>query len=232
MENNGSEIVRQEMLRLYGGNFERMGSKAQTLFHNDRESQYERFDMLSRLFDHETEPFTVHEIGCSMGDFGDFLRERYPLARFSGSDIYAPFVELCRQRFPDGEFFVRDVSEQLPNDRYDYVVTCGTFNILGASPRAEWQAYIYQMLVAMYALTRRGVGLTFLTIYYDPGRNRADLFYQDEKELMDFAIRNLSRHVVLDAMGPLYEYALRVYRPTYIHSLYQQQAFAKYFKAK
>jgi cyclopropane fatty-acyl-phospholipid synthase-like methyltransferase len=220
MDSNGVMIVRQEMLKLYGGNFERMGSKAQTLFHNDRESQYERFGMLGRLFEHEKEPFTVHEIGCSMGDFGDFLRERYPLARFSGSDIYPPFVELCRQRFAEGEFYVRDVSERLPDDRYDYVVTCGTFNILGESPRAEWQAYIYQMLDAMYALARRGIGLTFLTTYYDPGRNRADLFYQDEKELMDFATRNLSRHFMLDEMGPLYEYSLRVYRPEYVQSWY------------
>jgi hypothetical protein len=225
-------IVNQTMLRLYGGNYERQGNNPQVLFHNDQESQYERFAMLGRLFDREAQPFTVHEIGCSMGHFGDFLRERYPLAIFSGSDIYGPFVELCRERFSKNEFFLRDITAELPNDRYDYVVTCGTFNIAGDAPRDEWQASIYRMATAMYALAQRGIGLTFLTNYYDPGYAREDLFYQDEKALMDFTVRNLSRHFELDEMGPLYEYGLRVYRPEYVHTLYPQPAFAKYFRQK
>jgi hypothetical protein len=230
MEINTMDAVTQEMLKLYGGNFEQMGNKEQALFHNDQESQYERFVMLVRLFERETEPFTVHEIGCSMGHFGDFLRERFPLASFSGSDIYPPFVTLCRERFPNNEFFVRDITKELPDERYDYVVTCGTFNIIGDCPTSEWQVAIYRMMTAMYALARRGVGLTFLTTYYDPGYNRADLFYQNEKLLMDFVVRNLSRHFELDEMGPLYEYGIRIYRPEHIHRLYPQRAFAKYFK--
>jgi hypothetical protein len=225
-------VVTQEMLRLYGGNYEQAGDKPQVLFHNDQESQYERFHMLGRLFARETEPFTVHEIGCSMGHFGDYLRERYPLATFSGSDIYAPFVDLCKERFPDCDFFVRDIGQELPADRYDYVVTCGTFNIPGDCPRDAWQANIYQLAKAMFAIAKRGIGLTFLTTYYDPGRNRADLFYQDEKGFMDFAVRNLSRHFELDEMGPLYEYGIRVYRREYVQALYPQSAFAKYFRPK
>lgn len=226
------KAVQQEMLRLYGGNYEQAGDKPQVLFHNDQESQYERFAMLGRLFAQETEPFTVHEIGCSMGHFGDYLQQFHPLARFSGSDIYQPFVDLCRERFPASEFFRRDIVETLPMDQYDYVITCGTFNIPGDAPRDQWQAYIYQMAAAMYALARRGMGMTFLTTYYDPGRNRADLFYQNEKELMDFAVRHLSRHFELDEMGPLYEYGIRVYRPEYVRTRYPQAAFAKYFRPK
>jgi hypothetical protein len=230
METNRVDVVTQEMLKLYGGNFEQMGDKEQALFHNDQESQYERFAMLVRLFERETEPFTVHEIGCSMGHFGAFLRDHFPLATFSGSDIYPPFVKLCCERFPGNKFFVRNITRDLPDDRYDYVVTCGTFNIIGDCPIDEWQAAIYRMVTAMYRLASRGVGLTFLTTYYDPGRNRADLFYQNEKQLMDFVVGNLSRHFELDEMGPLYEYSIRIYRPEYIHKLYPQPAFTKYFK--
>lgn len=226
------KAIQQEMLRLYGGNYEQAGDKPQVLFHNDQESQYERFAMLGRLFAREKEPFTVHEIGCAMGHFGDYLRLFYPLAHFSGSDLYGPFVELCRERFPTSHFFQRDIVEGLPAERYDYVVTCGTFNIPGNAPRDQWQAYIYQMAAAMYALARRGIGMTFLTTYYDPGRDRPDLHYQDEKKLMDFAARQLSRHFVLDEMGPLYEYAIHVYQPDYIQRCYPQPAFAKYFRPK
>jgi hypothetical protein len=120
--------------------------------------------------------------------------------------------------------------ESLPEDRYDYVVLFGTFNVAGDSPRDVWQSYIYSMLAAMYGLCLKGCGMTFLTTYYDPGFDRAELHYQDEKALMDYTVRNLSRHFAIDASGPLYEYSLRIYRPEYVHTLYTEAAFERYFK--
>jgi Methyltransferase domain len=120
------------------------------------------------LFPGETETFTVHEIGCALGHFGDFLQERFPRAQFSGSEIYEPFVEKCRKRFPQGEFFLRDITETLPPDRYDYVfIGAGTFHIPGTAPRDQWESFIYSMLSAMYAMAKKGIGSTFLTGYAD-----------------------------------------------------------------
>jgi Methyltransferase domain len=222
--------ITREQRRLYSELYETYGDDARALFHADEASQHERFDMLARAFSNESGPFTVHEIGCALGHLGEFLRERTPQAVFSGSDIVEQFVATCRRRHPQGEFFVRDVSTQLPEDRYDFVVLCGTFNIPGSTPREQWQEFVYSMLRAMYAMAKKGIAATLLTTYYDPGRERSDLFYQDESQLMDFAVRELSRHFELDSAGPLYEYALRVYRPEYIHERYPQQGFAKYFK--
>lgn len=224
--------IADEQRRLYLELYGRHGDDAKALFHNDQESQYERFGMLGRLFAREAGPFTVHEVGCALGHFGDYLRERFPQAVFSGSDICEPFVEACRRRFPEGQFFLRDITEKLPEDRYDYVVLCGTFNIPGNTPREPWQRFVYAMLRAMYALAHKGIGVTFITTYIDPGRERADLYYQDEKRLLDFTVKELSRHFELDRFSPLYEYALRAYRPEYVQSFYPQPAFARYFKKK
>jgi hypothetical protein len=221
--------ISEQMLSLYGRGFEQFGDDPRAFFHNDHDSQYERFHLLAQMFQHETRPFTVHEIGCSTGHFGEFLREFHPLATYSGSDIYAPFADVCRQKYGRDEFFVRDVSREVPADRYDYVVTC-LFNLPGTTPRDEWQQFIRSMLTSMYAMAERGVGTTFLTTYYDPGRNSPDLHYQDEKELLDFAVRALSRHVALVASGPLYEYALHVYQPSYVRSRHPQPSLSKYFK--
>jgi hypothetical protein len=213
----------------YNTLFERYGDDARALGHADRVSQYERFEMMARLFAHERAPFSVHEIGCALGHFGEFLRERYPLARFSGSDIQEPFVERCRRKFPDGEFTLRDITAAPAEGRYDYVVTC-LFNCPGETPHREWQGFVYSMLSAMYTLADRGIATTCLTTYYDPGRNRPDLHYQDEKALMDFAAAHLSRHFVLDMEGPLYEYGLRVYRPAYVRRRHPAPELSKYFK--
>jgi hypothetical protein len=221
-----------EQRRLYGELYEQYGDDPRALFHSNEESQRERFEMLARLFPNQSEPFTVHEIGPALGHFGDFLRERFPQAVFSGSEIFEPFVSVCSRRFPEGEFFLRDITVELPEDRYDFVVLCGTFNIPGEAPREQWQAFVYSMLRAMYAIATKGIGATLLTTYYDPGRERPDLFYQDENALMDFTVRELSRHFDLDSAGPLYEYAIRVYRPEYVQTRYPQPAFAKYFKQR
>jgi hypothetical protein len=100
-----------EQRRLYGGLYRQYGNDPTALFHRDQESQYERFEMVTRCFERETATFSVHEIGCALGHFGIFLQERFPLATFSGSEIYEPFVDQCRLRFPQSKFFLRDITE-------------------------------------------------------------------------------------------------------------------------
>lgn len=224
--------IADDQRRLYGDLFARYGDDARALSHGNQESQYERFQMLTRVFGREKARFSVHEIGCALGHFGVFLQEHCPSAVFSGSDIIEHFVETCKTRFSSDNFYLRDITEKLPDERYDFIVTCGLFHIPGNVPRPQFQAFIYTMLKAMYAMASKGIAATFLTSYYDPGYERPELFYQDEKQLMDFTVRELSRHFEFDEFGPLYEYALRVYRPEYIRTLYPQEAFAKYFKNK
>jgi hypothetical protein len=221
-----------EQRKLYGDLYRHYGDDARALFHSSDESQYQRFELLARCFERESGTFTVHEVGCALGHFGEFLQTRFPNAIFSGSEIYEPFVDKCRKRFPEGEFFLRDITEQLPSDRYDYVLIVGTFNIPGDAPRDQWQSFVYSMLDAMYAMAKKGIGASFLTGYSDPGYERPDMFYQDEKQIFDFAMRNLSRHVEIDGFGPLYEYGLRVYRPEYVRLLYPQSAFDRYFRKR
>ena len=225
--------IANQQRNFYEQSFERHGDNSTTFLHKDQVQQYERFLMLTRCFSRETGNFSVHEIGCSLGHFGEFLKQRFPSAEFSGSDICKPFVIECRRRFPDGEFFLRDVTEKLPEDRYDFVVICGTFNVPLGAPKDEWQEFIFSMLTSMYAMSRKGISATFLTTYYDPGRDRPELYYQDEKRLLDFVAGKLSRHFELDYSGPLYEYATNVYRPEYIRSLrkeYGSEDFARYFR--
>jgi hypothetical protein len=82
----------------------------------------------------------------------------------------------------------------------------------------------------MYAMAIKGIGATFLTGYSDPGRERPDMFYQEEGKIVSFAMVNLSRHIEIDGFGPLYEYGLRVYRPEYVGAVYPQEAFGRYLK--
>ena len=228
--------ISNDVGKMYEQLYEQYGDDARSFLHNDQASQYERFYMLTRCLVHETGAFSVHEIGCSVGHGGDFLADCFPEAEYSGSDISEVFVNKCRARMPGKEFFVRDITESIPDDRYDFLILNGTFNIPpeGAS-REDWQQFVYSMMTAMYAMCRKGIAVNFLTTYFDPGRDHPHLHYQDEKAVMDYTARNISRHFELDSMGPLYEYSVRAYRPAYIRLLqesYQTESFARYFKEK
>jgi hypothetical protein len=226
----GRRIAAQR--QYYGRLFETFGDDARALGHAGRLSQRLRFELVSRLFEHEREPFTVHEVGCATGHFGEFLTERYPLAEFSGSDIHPPFVEMCRRKFPGREFLLRDAAQADGRDRYDYVVNVGLFNCRGVTPRDDWQNFVYDLVAAMYRRANRGIGVTFLTTYIDEGRAYPDLHYQDERAILDYTARSLTRHVVLDLSGPLYEFGFRAYTPGYLRRQYPEPELAKYFAPK
>lgn len=224
--------LNDQQQQFYADLFARHGDSPLALGHNNQPTQYERFARIARLFDRTPGPFTVHEIGCGLGHFGEYLAAQGVPAVYSGSDIVGEFVAACRHKFPNSTFTVRDINAAMPADRYDFLTMSGTFNPRLATPLAEWEAFIARTLATMYAMCRRGFAVNFLTAYADKERMQSTLHYQDPCAVFDRITRAISRHVELDAGGPLYEFTLRIYRPEYIKTLYPGVEFAKYFRGK
>lgn len=222
--------LNEQQQRFYADLFAQHGDSPLALGHNNQPTQYERFFRIARLFDRSPAPYTVHEIGCGLGHFGEYLAAQRLPAIYSGSDIVEEFVDACRRKFPDSTFTVRDINSVQPADRYDFLTLSGTFNPRLATPLGEWEIFIAGTLAAMYAMCRRGFAANFLTSYADKERMQSTLHYQDPCAVFDRVTRTMSRHVELDAGGPLYEFTLRVYRPEYIKTLYPGDEFARYFK--
>ncbi|AGC47648.1 hypothetical protein MYSTI_06375 [Myxococcus stipitatus DSM 14675] len=223
--------IAEEQRAFYGALLDQYGDDPRSLSHRDQATQYERFHRLARVFEGESGPFSVHEIGCGLGHFGEYLQHHHPQARYSGSDVHPSFTEACARKFPQGAFHTRDIVAALPPERYDYLTLSGTFNVrLSASP-AEWRGFVEGMLGAMYALCTKGFSVNFLTTFHDPEFTREELYYQPPGALLDFVVGKLSRFWELDAAGPLYEYTLRVYRPEYVRTRHADDAFARYFRS-
>jgi SAM-dependent methyltransferase len=225
----GAPIV-PEQQAYYRQLLERHGDDPRAVGYNDVPTQHERYARLARLFDGAPAPFTVHEIGCGLGHFGSYLAEHWPQARYSGSDVVPEFVSACRAKFPDAKFHERDVTAELPAERYDFVMMSGTLNGRLGRSEAEWRAFSASLLEAMFAMSRLGIAANFLTAYAEPERMRPELHYADPRDVLDFATRRLSRHVEIDAGGPLYEFTLRVYRPELLRPRYPGAEFERYFK--
>jgi len=221
--------ILDDQKRFYAELWERYGEDPRALGHRDRATQYERFFRLGRAFRFETERFSVHEIGCGFGDFGVYLSRSFPRAVYSGSEICEEFHKVCRRRFPEGEFHLRDVSSSAPTERYDFVTQSGLFNgRFGATPE-EWQSFVERMLETMFGMARKGISVNFLSTHGDAGLRQPELHYQSPQAAIDFVVEHLSRHYSIDAGGPLYEFTLHVYRPEYLRESYPDEAFGRYF---
>ena len=139
------------------------------------------------------------------------------------------FVSACRVKFPGAAFHERDVATARPGERYDFVTMSGTLNGRLNTPEPAWRAFGRSMLEAMFAMCRCGMAANFLTAFADRERMRPELHYEDPRDAIEFATRHLSRHVEIDAGGPLYEFTLRVYRPEFLRTRYAVPEFDRYF---
>lgn len=221
--------IREEQKRYYAALYRRFGRDPRALGHRDAPTRDERFHRLARLFEGTRGAFSVHEIGAGLGDFGAYLRRHHKQAIYSASEISEEFLEVCRERFPGASFQLRDVSQDPPSDRYDFVTQSGIFNGPVEGGAQAWREFVGRLLRAMYAMADKGIAVNFLTRYGDPQRRRPELHYADPREVLDEVARDLSRFWEIDAAGPLYEFTMRVYRPAWVRARYAGPPFERYF---
>ena len=173
---------------------------------------------------------TVHDIGCGVGDFYDWLKQsEYDWERvsYSASEITPEYCEIARQRYPDIGVYNRDILAEPPADRYDYVILSGVFHQQGDVSHRKWVDYMQNLLSGAWSMTNVGMAFNVLTSYadfYKPGN-----FYADLTELQLFVARHLSRFFRVDCTYPLFEATFNVYKSPAIKSFYPQNDFQRYF---
>jgi SAM-dependent methyltransferase len=167
------------------------------------------FAAVSQVFAHESEPFSVYEIGCGFATLRDFLAEHFPLAAYSGSDLLAEMIERAKARDPAANVEQRDILTNPPAKRFDYVVISGLFNLRMHNEDAAWFEFVKKMLKSAYALAEKGLASNFLTSYVDFKRELG--YYQDPSAVFDFAQRELSRFSEIRHSYYPWEFTLFVY---------------------
>lgn len=225
------ERIEDGQRAFYLNKYLKYGDDPKSLSWNDRDSQYLRFDRICDLFKFEDgKPFSVHEIGCGLGHFKDFLAAGGYSCEYSGSDIVPDFIETDRKKYPGCEFYVQSVSDDL--DRIDpgvkgkdYYCLCGTFNPKGDVNADEWEEFIRRSMDNMYRMAEKGICVSFLTSYSD-FYDKA-LYYADPRWVLDYSVRNLSRFVSISHDLPLFEFFVYIYKKEFIRDRFP--GYKKYF---
>lgn len=206
------------------------GDDPRSLSYRDAETQNERFFRLARALHQVQGPFTVHEVGCGLGHFGEYLHAHLPHAVYSGTDLCPDFVDSCRRKFPGGTFHHRNFLEHDAAEQFDFLTSSGTFNPRLDNRRPEWREFIAAMVGKMYACCRCGIAVNFLSPFCDAHCMDPRLHYENPWEAAAWIVRDLSRHIELDWGGPLFEYTLRIHRPEFVRRFYPAAAFDRYFR--
>ncbi len=230
-----SELIKNQK-EFYEEKFQRFGEDPRSLGHNDRESQWLRFETLARLFRHEPAGarFSVHEMGCGLAHFNEYLLENKISCSYSGSDICGNFIERARAKFPQASFVLQNMAEEFEMmtsavKGHDYYVASGVFNPSNGRPAQEWEAFLFKAIGNMFRACRKGIAFNLLTSYSHESRRSRELYYSDPKKMFDWCKTNLSRFVNVLEDTPLYEYTVLVYKKEFIRSLYSAP-FDKYFR--
>lgn len=145
----------------YEGEVRRHGFSYRGLGYNNQDSQLRRFAVLAEVAD--LDGCRVLDVGAGLGDFLAFLWGRGVVCDYTGLDLCEHLVDRARERFAgrcEGphRFLAGDILAH-EDEPYDYVVSSGIFGL----KTRDTVARVEPTLERLYALSRRGVAVNFLS---------------------------------------------------------------------
>lgn len=185
-----------EWNRFYQKNLGEFGASARGVGWKNRDAQIVRFEQLMKVFTRQD--FTVNDLGCGVGDFVDFTREKLPGCIYRGYDIMEEMVMEANKKYGD----LKNVSFYLiesPEDMLsaDYTIASGIFNIRFKQDDNSWLQFILETLHTMDGKSEAGFAFNILTKYSDKEYMKEELYYADPGFLFDYCKRNFSKNVAL-----------------------------------
>ena len=137
----------------YERRLNQFGNDARGVFWQNKEYQFKRFEILSRIFDpeHNDQDIAIHDFGCGYGALFDYLTDKSIMtnAHYIGTDMSSQMITAARQKTNDPRAKFRCDMEAV--DITDYTLVSGTFNMHLGQNEEEWEAYIKDNLVQLWS---------------------------------------------------------------------------------
>mgnify|MGYP005864441023 CR=1 FL=1 len=127
-----------------------------------------RFDMISRIF-RDDNKFSLHDIGMGIGDYYEYLLDYHGEKKieYSGSEILRQFCDEAENRFPDINFFHRDIAEQPFDEAYDYLIMSGLFHQRRETKFKNWEDVADNILYKSFLRCKKGIAVNFISPFVD-----------------------------------------------------------------
>jgi trans-aconitate methyltransferase len=138
----------------------------------------------------ENQVLTVLDVGCGFGDFGAWLKEKYPEIHYVGVDINYNLVSLGRKR--NDLDLTTDEIETFDSQSFDLVVANGIFNFRMENESHE--SYVQQMIARLLDVARVGIAVDFMSTFVDFQHQGA---FHCPEELVIAAVKQSTKRYVI-----------------------------------
>ncbi|HET9868990.1 MAG TPA: class I SAM-dependent methyltransferase [bacterium] len=145
-------------------------------------SQRVRFEALACVGDLRGK--TILDVGCGLGGFYAYLRDRRLGVRYRGVDLFPPVIAEAKEAHPGARFEARNIYERpFPRGAFEYAFFSGVFNV---RVKDNWR-YLRALLKGALGQVRKG--LAFNVLNAEAGLKESDRFFVHPKELAAFGRR-------------------------------------------
>lgn len=192
----------------YSGKIREHGISAKGVDWNSEDSQNLRFLQLIKVIAEQDKDFSVLDYGCGYGAIIEMLQQKSSSMKYTGFDISQEMLDRGKQMF--GENNNRVWINKLEDQKFDYTVASGIFNVRLEHNDEHWLEYIHKTLTDMNSRSVKGFSFNMLTKYSDKEYMRDYLYYADPAYFLDYCKKNFSKYVAIMHDYPLYEFTVLV----------------------
>lgn len=206
MNRSGHEAIIKQSVEHYNSAAQKHGISSKAVLWDDPQTQYFRFTEIVKYFDLNCSSKTVLDIGCGNGELYKYLNFVGFRGRYVGYDINEKLLAQARSRFVGIDVHKKDILIEDIEQRFDYVVLSGLFNV-NVGQTTEW---VYRFLKKMFALCNEATVFNMISTHVTYRDEK--MFYMNPVEVLSFCIENLSRRTTLAHHNLPYNYTVCVFK--------------------
>lgn len=191
--------------KYYDEKLAKFGVSAAGVDWNSEESKDLRYEQILKVAGTEGGPFEILDYGCGYGGLLGYLKKKKIVTKYKGYDISEDMVASASHLFPEASF-----ASSLGDQKSDFVVASGIFNVRLQATDQDWHDYVLETLGRFDQIAVKGFSFNCLSTYSDIPKRRDYLYYADPLALFDHCKRRYSKNVALLHDYGLYEFTILV----------------------
>lgn len=166
---------------------------------NDVKAQFTRFSVLSKVG--KLESRSLLDVGSGLGDLYSYLQGFN--VDYTGIELSTKLYQASLAKYPDIHIINADFLNYQFNQKFDWVVSSGTFNAKVSNDSKVQYNYLYSAIQKMFELSVHGISFNLLT---NPNLNKNIVFDKsfqiylsivDPKRIVEFCKTLSSRVTIL-----------------------------------
>jgi len=146
------------------------------------------------LLFYRPEAHSMLDVGCGRADLYGYLKDLYQLddVIYTGMDMNPNIVSIATQKFPTVNVIAGDILNDSSEDRYDWVVGSGLFNLID---HPDMMVYTKEVIDKMLSKANIGISFNLLTGLPEDlsDTDKEQLFVHDPSIWLDYLINTYNK---------------------------------------